>query len=40
MGTTTLKGFKKIIEILKTSGIREVEDLREIRSIGMEIMRR
>lgn len=39
MGSTALKGFEKIIKTLKDSGIKEIERIREIRSMVMEIMR-
>jgi len=39
MGSTALKGFEKIIESLKTSDVRELEEVKVIRSMGMEIMK-
>ncbi len=39
MGTTALKGFEKIIETLHKKGIKRKDEIREIRSMGFEIMR-
>jgi len=39
MGSTALKGFEKIIDILRRKGIKELEKVKEIRSMGMEVMR-
>jgi len=39
MGSTALKGFEKLIDILRRKGIKELEDIKEIRSLGMEVMR-
>ncbi len=39
MGTTALKGYEKIIEALHKKGIKRKDDIREIRSMGFEIMK-
>lgn len=39
MGSMALKGFEKIIESLKAKRVKELEDIKEIRSMGMEILR-
>jgi len=39
MGGTALKGFEKILQKLKENGIQEMDEVREIRSMGLEIMR-
>lgn len=39
MGSNALKGYKKILEKLKENGVREKDEVREIRSLGLETMR-
>ncbi len=39
MGSNALKGFKKILDKLKESGVQEKDEPREIRSLGFETMR-
>ncbi len=39
MGNTALKGFEGIIEALRTRGVKELGEIRIVRSLGMEIVR-
>ena len=39
MGTTALKGFEKVLETLEKNKVKFKEEVKEIRSMGMEIMR-
>jgi hypothetical protein len=39
MGSNALKGFKKILKKLKENGVQEKDEVREIRSLGLETMR-
>lgn len=39
MGTTALKGFERIIEKLKGFGVKESDEVKEIRSMGIEIIK-
>ncbi|MCX7914249.1 MAG: hypothetical protein N2511_06665, partial [Thermodesulfovibrionales bacterium] len=36
MGTTAIKGFEGIIERMRSLGVKELDDVREIRSMGFE----
>lgn len=38
MGTTALKGFEEINEKMKGLGVKELEEVRQIRSMGFEVM--
>jgi hypothetical protein len=39
MGSTALKGFEKILDKLKENGVQEKDEVREIRSLGLETMK-
>ncbi|MCX7914308.1 MAG: hypothetical protein N2511_06965 [Thermodesulfovibrionales bacterium] len=39
MGTTAIKGFESIIERMRSLGVKELDDVREIRSMGFEGIR-
>lgn len=39
MGREALKGFERIIESLRSFGVKELDEVREIRSMGFEVMR-
>lgn len=39
MGREALKGFVKVIERLRSLGVKEVDEVREIRSMGFEILK-
>ncbi|MCX7748199.1 MAG: hypothetical protein N2645_15135, partial [Clostridia bacterium] len=39
MGTTAIKGFESIIERMRSLGVKELDDVREIRSMGFEIIK-
>lgn len=39
MGTNALKGFKRILKKLKENGVQEKDEVREIRSLGLETMK-
>lgn len=39
MGTTAMKGFEDIIERMRGLGVRELDEVKEIRSMGFEVMR-
>lgn len=39
MGSTALKGFERIIDSMRNSGVKELKDIREIRSMGFEVMK-
>lgn len=39
MGTTALKGFDRITEKLRSFGVRELREIKEIRSMGLELMK-
>jgi hypothetical protein len=39
MGNNALKGFQKILKKLKDQGVREEDEVREIRSLGLETVR-
>jgi len=39
MGNEALKGFEKIIEKLRSFGVKELDEIREIRSMGFEILK-
>lgn len=39
MGKEALKGFERITESLRSFGVRELDEVREIRSMGFEVMR-
>jgi hypothetical protein len=38
MGSNALKGFERILKKLKENGVQEKDDVREIRSLGLETM--
>lgn len=39
MGNEALKGFERIIEKLRSFGVKEVDEVKEVRSMGFEIMK-
>lgn len=39
MGGTALKGFEKILKKLKENGVQEMDEVREIRSMGLETVK-
>lgn len=39
MGNEALKGFARIIEKLRSFGVKEVDEVKEVRSMGFEIMK-
>ena len=39
MGSNALKGFERILKKLKENGVQEKDEVREIRSLGLETMR-
>lgn len=39
MGSTILKEAQKIVEALRNSGVKEKEEVREIRSLGLETVK-
>lgn len=39
MGKEALRGFERIIEKLRSFGVRELDEVREIRSMGFEVMK-
>ena len=39
MGSNALKGFERILKKLKENGVQEKDEVREIRSLGLETMK-